>query len=511
MSGMSEREREVRQRLRSDLPHYAAKALRIRKKDGGTAPLFLNRAQRHIHEKLEEQRKDSGKVRALILKGRQQGCSTYVGARFFHQVTHRFGTKCFILTHEQDATDNLFSMVDRYYANLPDLVKPHAALANAKELYFDKLDSGYGVATARTKATGRSQTLQLFHGSEVAFWPNPYDHAAGVLQAIPDAEGTEVILESTANGVGGYFHEKWQEAERGQGDYLAVFVPWYWQDEYRRPVGVGFQLDEEELEYKRAWGLDDEQMAWRRQKLAELKDPLLFKQEYPACAAEAFQLTGHDSFITADKVLAARKAEIEATGPLVMGVDPARFGDDATAIAYRRGRSVSRVERYYKQDTMETVGRVKQAIDRDKPARVFVDVGGLGAGVYDRLKEMGYGNVVRPVNFGAAPLEPGTSQGGGPRNRRAEMWIALKEWLDDPAGVSIPDEDMLQADICGPGYKYDSSSRVLLESKEDMRKREVQSPDAADALALTFAAPVNPASSVDHAKRQRQAVRSWMA
>ena len=88
----------------------------------------------------------------------------------------------------------------------------------------------------------RSSTIQLFHGSEVAFWPFAETHAAGVLQAVPNQPGTEIILESTANGVGNFFHKKWREAETGRSEYLAIFVPWHWQDEYRLPAGKAFKL-----------------------------------------------------------------------------------------------------------------------------------------------------------------------------------------------------------------------------------------------------------------------------
>jgi hypothetical protein len=181
-------------------------------------------------------------------------------------------------------------------------------------LRFAALDSGYKVATAGTKATGRSSTIQLFHGSEVAHWPYAQSHAAGVLQAVPDAPGTEIILESTAHGVGNFFHQTWREAEAGINDYIAIFVPWYWQEEYRRPVPENFALDEEEREYAANYGLDLEQMAWRRAKIAQLQDPLLFKQEYPACAAEAFQLSGHESFIAPELVARARKASCAPSG-----------------------------------------------------------------------------------------------------------------------------------------------------------------------------------------------------
>lgn len=457
--------------------------------------LTLNQAQTYLHSRLEAQRVRTGKVRALVLKGRQQGISTYVGGRFYHRVTHNKGLRCFILTHEQDATNNLFGMVDRYHQHCPELVKPSTGAANAKELFFDRLESGYAVGTAGAKATGRSQTVQLFHGSEVAFWPNAATHFAGVVQAIPDLPGTEIILESTANGMGGEFHERWQQAEKGEGDYEAIFIPWYWQDEYRREVPPGFTCDDEEREYRAAYGLDLEQMVWRRNKIAELKDPLLFKQEYPATAAEAFQMSGHDSFIPPDLVLRARKTKADGIGPLVIGYDPAWKGSDRHSMAFRRGRKVHKVESRSKLDTMQGAGWAKQVIDREKPTRMFIDVGGVGAGVYDRLMEMGYGGVVTAVNFGSAPLEPQPMDErgrpkGGYLNRRAEMWGKSKAWLEEPAGVQVPDSDTLQADACAPGYKYDSLTRVVLESKEDIRKRGLRSPDEWDAIALTFAAPV---------------------
>ncbi len=493
---------DPRLRLKGDLEFYARNCLKIRTKVGKVDPFCFNRAQRYIHEQLEAQKAATGRVRALILKGRQQGCSTYVGARYYHATTWAHGQRTFILTHEDQATQNLFEMVNRYHENCPVFVRPSTGAANAKELFFDALDSGYKVGTAGTKGVGRSSTIQLFHGSEVAFWPHAETHAAGVLQAVPDAEGTEVILESTANGVGNFFHQKWRDAERGVGDFVAIFVPWFWQEEYRKAVPDGFALDGEEQEYARLYGLDAEQMAWRRNKIAELKDATLFKQEYPATAAEAFQMSGHDSYIKPDLVAKARKAECDESGPLVIGLDPARFGDDGSAMARRRGRKVIKVERRQKLDTMEVAGWAKQVLDDERPARMFVDVGGLGAGVYDRLVEMGYGATVRPVNFGSAPMEPpklgddGRPLGGGPLNRRAEMWMKSKEWLEDVAGADIPDSDSLQADACGPSYKYDSNSRLQLEAKADMRRRDVPSPDEWDAVALTFAEPVAPESSV---------------
>lgn len=517
MSSLSDREKSIRQRLKDEFPHYAEKCLKIRTKAATIDPLVLNRAQEYLHSMLEEQRAKIGRVRALVLKGRQQGISTYVGGRFYHKATHRRGNRVFILTHEDVATQNLFEMVDRYHEHCPALVKPSTGFANAKELTFDKLEGGYKVGTAGSKAVGRSQTVQLFHGSEVAFWPNATAHFAGVVQAVPELPGTEIILESTANGVGGEFHERWQQAEAGIGDYIAIFIPWFWQPEYARPVDDSFRLDDEELEYQSAYTLTNEQMAWRRNKIAELKDTLLFKQEYPATAAEAFQNTGHDSYISASAVLKARKTTCEGIGPLVLGVDPARFGDDRFSIAWRKGRKVPKTESKSKIDLVTSANWVKNIIDADSPDAVFVDVGGLGAGVVDILHSYGepYSKIVIAVNFGSEPQSPviylpDGQKRPGPRNRRAEMWMRSSDWLDEPGGADLPDMDSIQADACAPSYTYDMNQRLLLESKEHMRNRGARSPDEWDAIALTFAAPV-----VERPKRSRTRERvatqgAWM-
>ena len=500
---------EHHQRLAADLEFYARNCLKIRTKAGQVEPFVFNRAQQFIHERLEEQRTKTGKVRALILKGRQQGCSTYVGARYYHRTTWRKGLKTFILTHEDQATQNLFEMVNRYHEHCPVFVRPSTSAANAKELYFDKLDSGYKVGTAGSKGVGRSSTIQLFHGSEVAFWPHADTHAAGVLQAVPDAEGTEVILESTANGVGNLFHEKWKDAEAGDGDFIAVFVPWFWQDEYRKVV-ADFTMTEEEQQYAYAYGLDAEQMAWRRNKIADLNDEDLFKQEYPANAAEAFQMSGHDGFIKPADVVRARKATLDGIGPLILGADPARFGNDRFSLAWRQGRKVRKIESKAKLDTVAGANWIKQVIDTDKPARVFVDVGGMGAGTYDLLNSWGYGyehgssdyrKVVVPIDFAGSPQQrditlPSGEVRPGPYNRRAEMWMRSRDWINEVGGADIPDLDSLQADACGPGYHYNTNSYLLLESKEHMRDvRKLRSPDEWDAVALTFAEPVADSSA----------------
>ena len=158
----------TRLKLKDDFEFYSRNCLNVRSKSGEIAPLHLNKAQRFIHNCIEKQRADTGQVRAIILKGRQQGVSTYVEGRFYWQTTHRHGVRAFILTHEADSTSALFEMVERYHESAPEIVKPATGASNARELIFSKLDSGYKVGTAGNKSVGRGTTIQYFHGSEVA-------------------------------------------------------------------------------------------------------------------------------------------------------------------------------------------------------------------------------------------------------------------------------------------------------------------------------------------------------
>jgi hypothetical protein len=133
-------------------------------------------------------------------------------------------------------------------------------------------------------------------------------------------------------------------------------------------------------------------------------------------------------------------------------------------------------------DLMQTVGRVADTIKAFKPRMTFVDGAGVGAGVVDRLRQLGF--KVYDVQSGSSPQNEGLYG-----NLRAEMWGKMREWLRLRA--SIPAKSDLADDLCAPLYNYDVRNRLLLEKKQDMKKRGLASPDIADALALTFAAPVN--------------------
>jgi hypothetical protein len=195
-----------------------------------------------------------------------------------------------------------------------------------------------------------------------------------------------------------------------------------------------------------------------------------------------FPSEGDDQFIGSTLVDDAmrRTPAKDATAPIVIGVDPARFGADATVIAVRQGRDILELRRHRGADTMEVAGHVIDAIEEFKPALVCIDEGGLGAGVVDRLKEQRY--KIRGVNFGNKAKNQ-TMWG----NKRAEMWGAMRDWLKTG---HIPTDRFLKTDLISPRTKPDSKGTLFLESKKDMKARGLASPDAADAIAVTFAFPV---------------------
>ena len=498
MSALTDEQRiEAIKLIRDSLEVFSAHNLKVLPKEGGKpVPFVWNRAQRYIHQKLEEQRERIGYVRALILKGRQQGCSTYVSGRYYHKTSMNKGEGAFIVAHEEKATNGLFKMVKRYHDHNP--LAPSTKASNAQELIFGQLDSGYKLATAGSQDVGRGNTARLLHGSEFAFWANAQSHLAGLGNTIPTglkAVGSEIILESTANGLGNAFHLMWQAAEAGEGEYIAIFVPWYWQEEYRTPVKENLELSEDDLKYQQAYDLDLEQMQWRANKIAEYGKGFewLFNQEYPATAALAFQTSTQNPLISPSDVSQAANNRnfSEMSGPMVIGCDPAGDGDDRTAIVFRWGRTVFRCEYHKNMNTMQIAGvlaafwtdGVKLRGQMIRPDAIFLDKIGIGAGIYDRLLEM---NIpVIGVHSGERAIQNDLYE-----NKRAEMWWTMKEWFEDHPNRIMNDAALI-ADLIAPQPKVTSKSKKLLESKAEMKKRGIRSPDGGDALALTFSQKVH--------------------
>lgn len=172
-----------------------------------------------------------------------------------------------------------------------------------------------------------------------------------------------------------------------------------------------------------------------------------------------------------------------STSPLIIGLDVARFGDDSTVFCFRKGRWCFKFETYKKKDTVEVANIATNLIKELHPARLFLDDTGVGGGVTDMLKDRGFGQIVRGINFQSRAINEERYN-----NRRAEMWDGIREWLTDT--VQLPKDEGLMDDLCCVNKKYDTRGRLQLESKDDIKKRLGRSTDKGDALALTFAEPV---------------------
>ena len=199
-----------------------------------------------------------------------------------------------------------------------------------------------------------------------------------------------------------------------------------------------------------------------------------------------FSAAGDDQLISLSDAESAAERQYPdgdvIDAPLVIGVDPARFGDDRSAIVLRQGLRMENPRLYTGIDNMALAAAVANIIEERDPDAVFIDAG-AGAGVIDRLRQLGY--EVTEVPFGGKAMFPNLFV-----NKRAEMWWAVKEWIDQ--GGAIPDRTDLKQELSTPLYWYDNVGKRVLESKDEIKKRLQGggSPDIADALALTFAYPV---------------------
>ena len=470
-------------RLESDLPFYSRWCLKIRTKSGEIAPFVFNRAQEYTHKLIEQQLITTGRVRALVLKGRQQGISTYIAARFYHHTTHLSGKATFILSHAADTTDKLFGIVERYHAYIPEPVKMTTDVANRRRMLFSGLNSEYFVGTAGNEEVGRGGTIQYLHASECAFYPPNSGFSKGLLQSVPDAPGTEIFMESTASGMDPLFYPACMNALQGKGDYILIFIPWFWQNEYRRKVPADFIPTTAELELQKTYNLDNEQLYWRRLKIIELKDEYGFQTEYPNSVEEAFTVSG-DALILPMSVAKARKSNIVDTqSALIVGVDPNEVGGQI-GIVWRRGRQILKKELLENKKPMEVVSHLANIIKNDCPVKMFLD-NGNGYGIIDRLIELGYEKTVLGVDFGGAADEETLYI-----NKRVEMAVAGAQWFMG-GGVGMPDDDLLQKHLCCvPAKKKTSGERWKLEAKETIIKNTGIDPHLFDAFILTFAYPV---------------------
>lgn len=302
---------------------YIEKYIKIRDKSGKIINLQFNEPQQRLYDIIKEQKLKNKPVRIVILKARQLGFSTIAESILFKETTTKFNVNTGIITHQDEATKNLFNMSKLMYECLPPEMKPSKKASNAQELIFDN-DKGTGLKskircmTAGSQGVGRSYTYDNLHVSELAFWPgNKKTTMTGLLQAVPNLPSTIIIIESTANGFE-YFKEIWDGAVAGENDFIPLFVGWNELKDYQMPY-TGFELTSEEIQLQRDYNLSLEQLTWRRWCIRNncSNDIEQFKQEYPITPEEAFISTGACYFNK--EIIMGRINKIKNTKPLRKG------------------------------------------------------------------------------------------------------------------------------------------------------------------------------------------------
>lgn len=263
--------------------------LKIQRKDTKIVRLDPNWAQKEFLQTVADQMATTGRVRIITLKARQLGISTISQALLFQLSFLTQEYTGLVVAHEVPASQNLLKMTHRYWEHyeLKSLYTPKHLSKN--DIGWVETKSNIKISTAGNKAAGRSATIHYLHASEVAFWPEPKTTFLGLRQTVPSEPGTVIVVESTANGVGNFFHTMWEEAVSGDSEFTPMFFPWWRHYEYRAshinlPIKPLTNLDAEERTLRKL-GLDDDQLTWRRWAIKNLaqSDVRLFDQEYPSC------------------------------------------------------------------------------------------------------------------------------------------------------------------------------------------------------------------------------------
>lgn len=329
---------------------YCEALLRIRTKQQKIAPLRLNEAQEHLYGVIRKEAAGGKPIRLIVLKGRQEGISTVTEGLMFQDTATRSGVKTLIVAHDTQATANLFKMNKLFYDCLPRWAQPMRKNSNAKELVFENptkdeeekrrrpgLRSSIRCQTAGKGGVGRSDTLTNVHISEYAFWPKNKDELLlGIMQTVPNDRNTMVVIESTANGYD-HFKTLWDGAVSGENQWVPVFLPWYMEKGYRMAVTGQETWTKEEEALRRDFGLDEEQLQWRRWCIKANcgGDAALFRQEYPNTPEEAFLLSGEPFFDNAAlAVLRQRVPEPKEVGEFVYDA-PEELGERPQGWAFR--------------------------------------------------------------------------------------------------------------------------------------------------------------------------------
>lgn len=401
--------------------------------------------------------KVSGLRKFTVRAGHGVGKSTIEAWLVLWFVLFHRDLKVPVTANSQDQLrDVLWAEIAKWHRELPPFLKEQVVVS--AERVFSKADPEGSFAVARTARPEKPEALQGFHAGTLAFFA---DEASGIEDVIFEvASGTLssddvwIFMFANPTRITGYFHRSHHQ-NRAQ-----------WRC-YHVPCANGVRVSPRYAEDMAA-EYGEHSNVYRVRVLGE------------------FPTSEDNSVISLGLVEAAIDREVAGTdATVVWGLDVARFGDDSTALAKRRGNSlVEPVREWRKIDLMQTVGRIVKEFHETsvekRPGAINVDVIGMGGGVVDRLRELGL--PVRGINVGeAAAIDAARYM-----RLRDELWFQAKDWFDSRA-VTMPRDDALVSELVGPTYKIESSGKLKVESKDDMKKRGIKSPNKADAFCLTFA------------------------
>lgn len=291
--------------------------LKIRTKKAERQSLIPNKAQRYVLSIIRDLWNKDKPIRLFILKARQLGMSTLIEAILYAITSQHENLNADIIADEQKRSDNLFEISKFYQETCPSHLRPEIKKSNAKKLEFEKLHSQIIVETSGDKDAGRSFTFQLVHLSEWARFKNVNEIHTGLLHTVPPLPHTIVIKESTANGFN-HAYTEWQEAVAEETDFVPIFIPWYWSEDYKMPVSEGFavgdanfskggrsyayitkaELSLQKLMWKEKITDIKERLEWRRWDIINTckGDLLKFNEDNPSTPEEAFVSSGNCAF-----------------------------------------------------------------------------------------------------------------------------------------------------------------------------------------------------------------------
>jgi phage terminase large subunit len=397
-----------------------------------------------------------GERKMSVRSGHGTGKSTSASWAMLWYVLLRFPNKVVVTAPTSGQLfDALFAELKRWINELPEQLKPMLIVKS------DRVELAAAPSEAFISArTSRAETPEALAGV----------HSENVLLVVDEASGVpEKVFEAAAGSMSGHAATTilLSNPTRSSGTFFESQTRLsgsYWT---RRWSCVDSPLVSEEFVDEMRLRYGEDSNAFRIRVLGE------------------FPLADDDTIIPFHLVEAAtqRDIELDEDAATTWGLDVARFGSDKTVLAKRQGQVITEVNGWQGLDLMQTVGRVKAEYDglpsHLRPREIMVDVIGMGGGVVDRLRELGM--PVRGINVAESP-----SMGDTYTNLRAELWFKMRGWLEQ-RGAKLPRNEQLIAELTSIRYSFASSGKMKAESKDDMRKRGLSSPDYADAVCLTLA------------------------